>query len=104
MLPVGNLIKNHPFKALYDKIYTVGYYSGFYSSVKDKIWLNGAATCIQQTGKFCRQGETIGKDWRFEFDLRIWVFLILIFCLVKTYSNFLGAGTASLSYVVCVLL
>ena len=27
--------KNHPFKDLYDKISTSGYYSGFYSSLKD---------------------------------------------------------------------
>ena len=29
--------KNHPFKYLYDKIYTIGYYSVFYSSLKDNI-------------------------------------------------------------------
>ena len=28
-------------KYLYDKIYTIGYYSGFYSSLRDKIWGNG---------------------------------------------------------------
>ena len=34
-------IKNHPFKDLYVKIYTIGYYSGFYSSLKAKNWANG---------------------------------------------------------------
>ena len=29
--------ENHLFKCLYDKIYTIGYYPGFYSSPKDKI-------------------------------------------------------------------
>ena len=31
------MIQNLSFKDLYDKIYTIGYYSGFYSSLKDKI-------------------------------------------------------------------
>ena len=31
-----NKIKNHPFKDIYVKIYSIGYYSGFYSSLKDK--------------------------------------------------------------------
>ena len=26
---------------LYDQIYTIGYYSGLYSSLTDKIWANG---------------------------------------------------------------
>ena len=30
--------KKHQFKYLYDKIYTIGYYSGFYSSLRDNIW------------------------------------------------------------------
>ena len=34
------MIINHHFKYLYDKIYTIGYYSGFYSSLKDNIWAN----------------------------------------------------------------
>ena len=29
------------FKYLYDKIYTISYYSGFYSSMRDKFWENG---------------------------------------------------------------
>ena len=33
--------KNHHFKDLYDKFYTIGYYSGFYSSLRDEIWANG---------------------------------------------------------------
>ena len=32
---------NQHFKDLYDKIYTIGYYSGFYSSLRDEIWANG---------------------------------------------------------------
>ena len=32
--------KNHLFKYLYDEIYTIGYYSGFYSSLRDKTWAN----------------------------------------------------------------
>ena len=35
------MLKNLPFKDLFIKICTIGYYSGFYSSVKDKIWING---------------------------------------------------------------
>jgi hypothetical protein len=31
-----NKITNHPFKDIYVKIYTIGYYSGFYSSLTDK--------------------------------------------------------------------
>ena len=31
------LIKNHSSKELYDKDYTIGYYSGFYSSLRDTI-------------------------------------------------------------------
>jgi hypothetical protein len=34
-------IINHPFKDLYVKIHTIGYYSGFYSSLKDKNLVNG---------------------------------------------------------------
>jgi hypothetical protein len=34
-------VKNHRFKYLYDKIYTICYYSGFYSSLRDKIRGNG---------------------------------------------------------------
>ena len=34
------VIKIHQFKYFYDKIYTIGYYSGFYSSLRDKIWAN----------------------------------------------------------------
>jgi hypothetical protein len=34
-------IKYHCFKYLYDKIYTIGYYSGFYSSMRDQICGNG---------------------------------------------------------------
>ena len=33
--------KIHRLKYLYDKIYTIGYYSGFYSSLRDKLWGNG---------------------------------------------------------------
>ena len=29
--------RNYGFKYLYDKIYSIGYYSGFYSSMSDKI-------------------------------------------------------------------
>ena len=29
------------FKDRYDQIYTIGYYSGFYSSLKDENWANG---------------------------------------------------------------
>ena len=36
-----NKMKNHPFKDLHVKIYTIGYYSGLYSSLKDKNWANG---------------------------------------------------------------
>ena len=36
-----NKIKNHPLKDLYVKIYTIGYYSSFYSSLKDKNSANG---------------------------------------------------------------
>ena len=35
------VIENHPFKDLYLKIHTIGYYSGFYSSLNDKNWTNG---------------------------------------------------------------
>jgi hypothetical protein len=35
------MIENHHSKYLYDKIYTIGYYSGFYSSLRDKIWAYG---------------------------------------------------------------
>ena len=35
------MITNHPFKDLYDTIITIGYYSGFYSSLKPTIWSNG---------------------------------------------------------------
>jgi hypothetical protein len=31
-----NKITNHPFKDIYDKIYTIGYYSGFYSYLTNK--------------------------------------------------------------------
>ena len=31
----------HLFKDLYVKIYAIGYYSGFYSPLKDKNWRNG---------------------------------------------------------------
>jgi hypothetical protein len=31
-----NKIPNHPFKDIHVKIYTIGYYSGFYSSLTDK--------------------------------------------------------------------
>ena len=34
-------IENHPFKDLYLKIHTIGYYSGFYSSLNDKSGTNG---------------------------------------------------------------
>jgi hypothetical protein len=34
-------IINHPFNDLYVKIYTIGYYSGFYSSLKETNWANG---------------------------------------------------------------
>ena len=40
MLRVGKklyMIKNHQCKYIYDKIYTIGYYSRFYSSLRDKI-------------------------------------------------------------------
>ena len=33
--------ENHPFKYLYVKICTIGYYTGFYSSLKDPNWANG---------------------------------------------------------------
>ena len=36
------MIKIQQFKYLYDKIYTIGYYSGFYSTLRDKIWANGS--------------------------------------------------------------
>jgi hypothetical protein len=35
-----NKITNHPIKDIYIKIYTTGYYSGFYSSLTDKNWEN----------------------------------------------------------------
>ena len=35
------MMKNHPFKDIYDTNYTLGYYSGFYRSLKDRIWANG---------------------------------------------------------------
>ena len=31
-----NKITNHPFKDVHDKIYIIGYYSAFYSSLTDK--------------------------------------------------------------------
>ena len=34
-------VYDYTFKDLYDTIYTISYYSGFYSSLKYKIWLNG---------------------------------------------------------------
>jgi hypothetical protein len=34
-------IINHPLKDLYIKTYTIGYYSGFYNSLKDKNGANG---------------------------------------------------------------
>ena len=34
-------IKYHQLKYLFDKIYTIGYYSGFYSSLWDRNWANG---------------------------------------------------------------
>ena len=44
MLEIGFQISlydtNHPYKDMYDKVYTISYYSGFYSSLKDKIWAN----------------------------------------------------------------
>ena len=36
-----NKITNHPFQDIYVKIYTISYYSGFYSSLTDKNWANG---------------------------------------------------------------
>jgi hypothetical protein len=33
-------MKNHPFKDIYNKIYTIGYYSAFYSSLKDENCAN----------------------------------------------------------------
>ena len=33
--------KNQWFKDIYGTIYTIGDYSGFYSSLKDKMWANG---------------------------------------------------------------
>ena len=38
---LNKIKKNHPFKDLYVKIYIIGYYSGFYSSLKDKDGANG---------------------------------------------------------------
>jgi hypothetical protein len=35
------MMKNHPFKDICDKNHTLGYYSGYYSSLKDKILANG---------------------------------------------------------------
>ena len=35
------IIINHPFKDLYDKIYTIGHYSGFCSSLNDENCANG---------------------------------------------------------------
>ena len=32
---------NQHFKDFYDEIYTIGYYSGFYSSQRDEIWTYG---------------------------------------------------------------
>jgi hypothetical protein len=34
-------IINYPFKDLYVEIHTIGYYSGFYSSLKEKNWAYG---------------------------------------------------------------
>ena len=42
------MIKNHPFKDLYDKIFPIGDYSGFYSSLKDKNGANGGHFVISQ--------------------------------------------------------
>jgi hypothetical protein len=35
------MVRNHHSKYLYDKICTIGYYSGFYSSMRDNISENG---------------------------------------------------------------
>ena len=32
------MTKDSPFRKCIDKIYTIGYYTGFYSSLSDKIW------------------------------------------------------------------
>ena len=33
--------ENHHFKYIYDEIYTICYYSGFNSSLRDKNWADG---------------------------------------------------------------
>ena len=33
--------ENCHFKYVYDKMYTIEYYPGFYSSLRDKIWAYG---------------------------------------------------------------
>jgi hypothetical protein len=58
-------MKNHPSKDISDKNYTLGYYSGFYSSLKDKIWANGG---------------------HFEFFVKIWSKLIIFTMLVLNES------------------
>jgi hypothetical protein len=35
--------KNHHFKDSYDKIYTIGYYSGFYCTLRNKFWAYGGS-------------------------------------------------------------
>ena len=35
------MVKNNPFKDLYDKIHKIAYYPDFYSSLTDKTWANG---------------------------------------------------------------
>jgi hypothetical protein len=35
------MFRNQPLKFVYDIIYTISYYSGFYSSLRDKIGANG---------------------------------------------------------------
>ena len=37
-LPYCKFVLNH---SIYDKIYTIGYYSGFHSCLRDKILANG---------------------------------------------------------------
>ena len=59
--------KIYPFNYLYDKIYTISYYSGFYSSLYDKIWANVVIL-------------NFGQDLRMDFIHSFWILSFLFIC------------------------
>jgi hypothetical protein len=58
-------MKNYPFKDIYDTIQTNGYYSGFYSSPKDKNCANGCHFV------FLSQNEEDRKYSSYMYDMHL---------------------------------